>query len=365
MSAIAPIKAEGAGRGSAPQVGLLVALVMLLVAGNLAGSGVVDLARAGVALPGSEQGNLLRVLALWVARWPAGVLDPATALVIVYIVVTAIVSGLLYEALCRSNWPPLMAAALLGLVVAHGLVLFAVTSTVPEFLLVLALGAIIPSRRQLEAVGDVRSIINYGLTLPLLLLAGPPLAVLLPPLVFAVPLRDSQARRQFKMFVALLLVAVVPALIVLAGAAAIALRGGVGLEFLVTPFVSAFQLHAGESAGTSLAMSVTALVGLVVVLHIFIRDRRRQVRSSVLALLLPAYLVAGNSIFSWHLSAWTPALALLATTLGWLADTRIRPWMRWLTLGLMATSTGASWLIASQWATPQWIASLLRFHLFA
>lgn len=363
-----PAIASLAGRRSlAVPAGLLVAIFLLVIGGNLAGNGVFGAIAPGgaVALPGWEHGSLLRVLCVWLASWFGFVLDPETALVLVYVGLASIAAVLTYASLRRSNWPAPQAFFALAMVAGHGVLLFSVTMASHEFLLVLAAGILIPACRRLESVGDVQSIINYGLTLPLLLMAGPTLAALIPLLVLAVPFGEAEARQKPSVFAAMLVVAIVPVLIVVVGVWAMAARAGIGFSVLAEPFEAAFLRSSSPILAPTLLMLATAPVALVVLLHMIVPDRRRQFATSMLALFLPLYLLIGNSLFDWQLAPWTPAAMMLATTLGWLSATRLRVWMQWLTLALLALSLMASWLLAGSWAAPAWLGGLLPLRLFS
>jgi hypothetical protein len=344
--------------------GLLVAIFLLVVGGNLAGNGVVaQVVRTSAALPGWEHGSLLRVLAVWLARWLAFV-DTDTALVLVYVLLASLGAVLSYRFLRVSDWPAVQALLALLLVASHGVLLFAVTTASPEFLVVLAVGVLIPAQRRLEAVGDVQAIINYGLTLPLLLMAGPSVAALIVLLVLAVPFREAEARQKPQVFAAMLLVAVVPTLIIIAGVLAMAGRVGIGLDVLVGPFARAFTPARQPVLPMLFLIAATAPVALVLVFHAAIPDRRRKLLTTLVAFALPFYLAVGNGVFNWQLAPWTPAAAMLACVLGWLCATRVRPWMRWLALGLLFASSIASWLLAPVWADAAWLDGLMPIQLF-
>ena len=122
------------------------------------------------------------------------------------------------------------------------MLIYATTTASAEFLVLLAVAALIPAQRRLEAVGDVQSVINYSLTLTLLLMAGPPLAVLIPLLVLAVPFHEAEARQKPQVFAAMLLVAFIPTLIIITGVWAMAGRAGIGMDVLAQPFVEQFSL---------------------------------------------------------------------------------------------------------------------------
>lgn len=355
----------GSRRNWAMPAGLLVAIVLLVAGGNLAANGVpLDGVAVGSAvLPGWEHGSLLRVLALWVAR-AIPFVDAETGLLLVYVAVATMGAALSYRALRISDWPAVQALVALVLVASHGVLLYAVTTASPEFLLVLAIGVLIPVQRRLEAVGDVQAIINFGLTLPLLLMAGPPVAALILLLSLAVPFREAEARQKPSVFAAMLLVAVVPALIIVAGVLAMAGRAGIGMDTLMQPFVDAFALSPSPIMPMLFLLVTTAPVALLLLAHGAIPDRRRKLLTTLVAVALPIYLAVGDSIFDWQLAPWTPAAAMMTTVLGWLGSTRLRPWMRWLALGLLAFSALASWLLARLWVDPAWLDGLMPIQLY-
>lgn len=351
----------------AGSVALLVAVVLLVLGGNLAGNGVSGstVAVGDIAMPGWESGSMLRVLAVWMASWFTPITDLNTGLTLVYVGLASVMALAAFRLLQESDWPAPMALLAIVLVAGHGVMLHAVTQTAPEFLLVLVAALLIPATRRLEAVGDVQAIINLGLTLPLLLLGGPPLLALVPVLVFAVPLSQSEARGNAGVFGSLLLVAVVPVLIVIAGIWAMSARAGIGLDFLARPFADGFVPQGGSAAGSMVLLALQAPVGLVMVVHCILPDRRRKIFTTVLAVLLPIYVAWANAFFGWGLAAWTPAALMVGTTLGWLCATRVRAWMRWMVLALLAVGTAASWLLAAHWADPAWLNGLMPVQFFA
>jgi hypothetical protein len=344
---------------------MLVAIFFLLIGGNLAGNGALNPIShtSAVSLPGWEDGSLLRVLVLWVASWLVFI-DANTALMLVYVLMASVGAFLAYRFLRVSDWPAVQAFVALALVASHGMLIYATTTASAEFLILLATAALIPAQRRLEAVGDVQSIINYGLTLPLLLMAGPPLAALIPLLVLAVPFREAEARRKPQVFAAMLLVAFVPTLIIITGVLAMAGRAGIGIDMLVQPFAERFVPVRRPVALMMALLAATAPVALVLIVHGVIPDRRRKPLTTLIALALPLYLAIGNSLFDWRLAPWTPAAAMMMTGLGWLCTTRVRPWMRWLILAMLAASSLASWLLARLWADPAWLDGLLPIRLY-
>lgn len=353
-------------RDLAVPVGALVALVLLFIGGNLAGNGAAVLGEPslGGALPGWEHGSLLRVLAVWIAGWFSFAVGPETGLVLVYVLLAGVGTTAAYRALRVSDWPAGQALLAVALFAGNGVLVYSVTTASQEFLFVLVLAALIPARRQLEAVGDVQSIINYGLTLTLVLMAGPSLAMLLPLLILAVPLREAEARQKPKVFAAMLLVAVVPMLIIVMGVLTLAARAGLAPGVLLEPFAQAGTLQSQPFAIPLILLAALAPVGLVMAIHLMVADRRRKVLTTLMALLLPVYLLIGNTQLDWGFAVWFPAVALLATTMGWLSATRVRPWMRSLTLVLLAAGTLLSWLLAPAWADAAWLDGLLPIRFF-
>ena len=341
--------------------GLLVATFFLFVGGNLAGNGVLALMASTSRW---RSGSLLEALALWIAGWFGAVLDGGTALVLVYVVVAAGAAVAAFRSLRTNDWPTVQAFFVLALVAGHGMMLQAVTSAAPEFFVVLAAALLIPAARRLEAVGDVQAIINFGLVLPVLVMAGPPLLPLIPLLVLAVPLREGEARRRPGVFGAMLLVSAVPPVILVLGVWAIAARSGLGINALAAPFVAAFERGDGDALPMLALAGFAAPVAAVPLIHMLVPDRRRKVWTSLLTLLLPVYLAAGNAWFSWGLAFWTPAAALLAMTLGWLAATRVRPWLRWGALALLLASLVGGWALRASWADKAWLDGLMPIQLY-
>jgi hypothetical protein len=352
-------------RDLALPAGLLVAAFMLFLGGNLAGNGALNSVASPdlAALPGWEHGSLLRVLVVWIASWFAA-FDSGIALVLIHVLMACVAALLTYRFLLVSGWPAIQAAVALGLIASHGMLIYATTTTSAELLLLLAAAALIPAQRRLEAVGDVRSVINYSLTLTLLLMAGPPLAVLVPLLVLTVPLHEAEARQKPKVFAAMMLVAAIPTLIIITGVWAMAARAGIGMDVLAQPFVEQFSPVRRPVAPMMVLLVTTASAGLVLIIHGSVPDRRRKPATTLIALALPLYLAIGNSIFDWHLAPWTPAGAMMATALGWLCATRVRPWLRWVTLLLLLVSSVASWLLARFWADPMWLDGLLPVQFY-
>lgn len=344
----------------------LSAVMLLLIGGNLAANGF-DV-RAGLpasVLPGWDQGSLLQVLLIWISSWFLGVLDPISGLLLLYVLMGAFCAGTLMRNLRVSNWPVWQAVLAVLLAAAHPVVLYAFTTAHREVLLCLAVALLVPSRRRLEAIGDVEAVLNFGLVLIMLLLSGPALSALVPFLVLAVPLRDREARHDPRAFLSLLLIGAAPVLIVLVGIIAIWLHSGLSLAALAAPYWSAFQPGSVRMLPSLLLMAICAPIWVVVVLHMIVPDRRRQLRTSILALFIPIYLMLGRGLLEFTFADWTPALVLYAASLSWLGATRVRSWMRVLVLIVLAIGAVLGWVLAPLWADPAWLNALMPVHLFS
>jgi hypothetical protein len=162
----------------------------------------------------------------------------------------------------------------------------------------------------------------------------------------------------------MLLVASIPTLIIITGVWAMAGRAGIGMDVLAQPLVEQFALAGRRATLMMVLLVATAPVALVLMIHGAVPDRRRKPVTTLVALALPLYLAVGNSTFDWQLAAWMPAGAMMATALGWLCATRVRPWMRWLTLALLLVSSVASWALARVWADPMWLDGLVPIQLY-
>ncbi len=365
MTAAAPFRPyEGYRTKLALPAGLLLAVFLLLAGGNLAGSGALSSTIAAHALPNWEGGSLFRLTMQSFAGWIEPLVSRPAALILVWVALATLMAAMSYRMLRANDWPAWQAICVLGLIAGQGTMLLAITAATPEFLLVVTAGVLIPACRRLEAVGDVQAIINFSLTLPLLLLAGPPLAVLLPFFVLVVPLREEEARHNAKIFAAMLLVAEIPLLIILAGVTAMAARAGIDLQTMIAPFGVAFKRNDGAALPSLMLMAACAPALLALVIHLFVPDRRRKIFTTLLALLLPIYLGIGNATFGWGFSHWLPATAMLGTVLGWLSATRVRSGLRVLTLLLLLAGLLASWALAGNWAEPEWLSGLMPMRLF-
>ncbi|MBI4920603.1 MAG: hypothetical protein HY834_02550 [Devosia nanyangense] len=287
-----------------------------------------------------------------------------TALALLPAIAAGLLFGVLYHCVRDSDWGAPAALLLMVLLGGHALVLYAITSAGMQIPTLIALGALIPAIRRLESVGDVQADVSFGLVLPLLLLAGPQTAPLILPLAMASAIANPDGRRDHRAFIAMLLVAVMPTLIVIVGVVGFAMQAGIDPADLLVPYVRAFASVHLDGLVTGLAdMTVLAPVAIIPIVYCFIPDRRRRCWSALAVVGLPVYLALGNAVFPWHLPAWVPAVAQLSTFAAWAAVARVRLPLRVATLALLAVAAAASWALPAIWTDTEWKAALLSaFH---
>src|SRR3569623_2314707 len=150
---------------------------------------------------------------------PATVL---TALVSVTLLLLAAVAagltfGVLYERMRAHGGLAIGAVLVLLARGLHAGVLYTITAQSRAIPLYIAIAALIPAIRSMEEVGDVQAAIGLGLLLPLLLLASPSITPLILPLALGIALANPDGRRDPRAFVAMLLVALLPTVIVAIG----------------------------------------------------------------------------------------------------------------------------------------------------
>jgi hypothetical protein len=252
----------------------------------------------------------------------------------------------LYSRLRFNNWSPATALWLVGGLAAHPVIVAAVETDHATIPLMLACAVVVPAVRRLESVGDVQAEMGFGLMLPILFLAGPATAPLIPLLAVFGACSDPTARHDSRAFVAMLLVAVLPSLLVLIG-----LFGMLGTARSLGAFVGIYRdwYTAGPQGGDDLrrigaSVAVTILpFSLLTIAYCLRDDRRRQVWSAIAVPALPFYVAAGAATFSWPLAPTVPTAVLLAAYASWLSVARLTPTFRALAILLLLCSTLAGW----------------------
>ncbi|CAN5325652.1 hypothetical protein BH10PSE9_BH10PSE9_21110 [soil metagenome] len=252
----------------------------------------------------------------------------------------------LYKRLVYNDWPVVEALIFVGGMAANAFLIGSIASDRNAIPVMIAFIAIIPGMRRLESVGDVQANMSFGLVLPLLFLAGPALAPLVPLLALFGALSDREARRDWRAFVAMYLVAVMPTLLVIAGLVGM-VGGGEALRLLNEVYLPAFTPRGleGDSLGQVLATTARTILpfGIVPVAYMFYRDRRWQPWSAAAVFVLPLFLVAGRILFSWPMAPLLPTVAFLGAFASWLSVARLSVVFRRVSLALVLLSTALSW----------------------
>jgi hypothetical protein len=269
-----------------------------------------------------------------------------TVLAVVAACVLGMLIAWLYERLVYNDWTRIEALLFVVFLAGSSAVVGSVTGDHRAIATMVACIAVVPGIRRIESVGDVQANMSFGLVLPLLFLAGPPLAPLILPLALFGALADPVARHDWRAFVAMFLVAIMPTLLVFTGM--IGLFGIPEVMRLVTEvYVPAFSFARLDHAATEALLTQFAQTvlpfGVVTVAYMFMRDRRWQPVSAIAVMVLPLYLVGGAIAFSWPISPSLPTVAFLAAYASWLSVARLRPVFRWASIALMLLTAAVSW----------------------
>jgi hypothetical protein len=263
----------------------------------------------------------------------------------------------LYRRLIYNDWPSFEALVFVGALACNSFIVSAVTADHRVIPLMLACAAVVPGIRRLESVGDVQAEMSFGLLLPLLFLAGPSTALLIPMLAVFGALSDSETRRNRSAFVAMFLVAIMPTLLVLTGLVGM-LGVGEAVRLATEIYGPAFQpepLPRSEWSPFLLIFAYAVLpFAALIVAYWLQRDRRRQPWSAVAVLALPVYLLIGALFFSWPMSPAAPATVFLGAFASWLAVARLTPTFRRASIALMILGTIVSWSAFVLASNPAW-----------
>ncbi len=275
--------------------------------------------------------------------------------------VAGLAFGIFYDRLRAAGWTVLGCVALLVLVGLHAHVLYAISAASRGLPLYFALAVIIPAIRQMEQVGDVQSTIGLGLLMPLLLLAGPLTTPLILPLAVGAALADPDGRRDPRAFVAMLLVAVIPALIVVIGVVGFVAQSGLGVEFVLLPYAATYgALRLGDiatSVGTLFTFAPVAIVPILYCIWPHLPERR-HIWSALAVVALPLYLAVARTVFNSAMESFVPALALLVAYISWLCVVRMPLTLRALALLMLGVAVYLSWTATGLWDDTAWKAAL-------
>jgi hypothetical protein len=346
---------------------LAAVIVLLVVALHVIDGGYVrrdvEQLQAGEAW---RTGGWLSQVVLRVVSLLPGTQLQQWALSLTAVIVSGFAFGALYDRLRANGWFRIGAFIALVALMLHAGGLYTVTASSRAIPLYIAFAALIPAIRSLEDVGDVQSAIGLGLLLPLLLLASPIAALLIIPLAIATALADRDARTDARAFVAMLLVAILPTLIVAIGIVGFIIQAGMDVASALLPYVGTYanpHFDAEVLASGLEALAVFAPVLLVPLLYCFWPDlpERRHVYSALAVIILPLYLVFARSILTTTMTSIVPPIALLVAFLSWLAVVRLPFQMRVLSLLLLLLATAASWSYTDLWNDEAWKAALFNF----
>lgn len=287
-----------------------------------------------------------------------------SALSLLAAVTAGLLFGMLYHRMRAVGWFWIGAMLTLVALATHAEVLYSITAASRGLPLYIAFAALIPAIRSMEDVGDVQATIGLGLLMPLLLLASPIATALVLPLAIGAALSDPDGRRDPRAFVAMLLVALLPTLIVAIGILGFLAQAGLDVADALLPYVATYgNLHIGDIAGSVSALVVFAPVLLVPILYcIWPNVERRHVVSALAVVALPLYLAVAREVFTTQMQAFVPSVALLASFASWLALVRLPFTLRVFALVMLAVSVVLSWMQVGYWNDPAWKAAL--FSLF-
>ncbi|MGC4077519.1 MAG: hypothetical protein QM702_10895 [Rubrivivax sp.] len=346
--------------------GLIATIVLIVITLHVLDTGYVrrdiEALQAGDAW--RTGGWLTQVILRLVSLLP-GLSLQQLALALTAAVVSGLAFGVLYDRLRANGWFRIGAFLVLVALLTHAGPLYTFTASSRAIPLYLAFAALIPAIRSLEDVGDVQSAIGLGLLLPLLLLASPIAAPLVLPFAIGAALADPDGRKDPRAFVAMLLVAILPTIIVAIGIVGFLAQARFDLADALVPYARAFSnLHFDiDALWVSLgALGAFAPILVVPVLYCFWPNlpERRHVFSALAILALPLYLVLARSVLVTPMTPIVPPIALLATFVSWLAVVRLPFPLRLLSLVLLVVAAIFSWVFIGLWDDPAWKAAL--FH---
>ncbi len=279
-------------------------------------------------------------------------------------VVAGLSFGLLYDRLRINGWTILGCLVLLVALGSHAGVLYAISAASAGLPLYFAFAVLIPAIRQMEEVGDVQSSIGLGLLMPLLLLAGPLTTPLILPLALGAALADPDGRRDPRAFVAMLLVAVLPAIIVAIGVLGFAAQAGIGVETVLVPYIATYgQIGLGDIAGSLTVLATLAPVLVVPLAYCLWPNlpEKRHSWSALAVVALPVYLAIARVGLNGPMQSFVPAVALLAAYASWLSVVRLPPMLRFVALLMLVVSVVLSWTQTGIWDDPAWKQALFGF----
>lgn len=338
-------------------------LVLLVITQHVIDGGYVRYDIAALQTGGAWRtgGWLTQGVMHLVALLPNAALQQTTLSILASLVFGAALS-ILHSRLRQSGWTIFGAALVLLTVAFHAATIYTLTAESGRIPVVIVLAVLVLATRSIEAVGDVQSTIGFGLLLPLLFLAGPSTALLVPPLALAAALSNPDARKSPLAFLALLLVALIPTFITGFGVALFLARAGFELGDLFSPYLGAYStLRLGDVVRSLQALVMFAPVMVVPLIYVLrpAPAGERHLVSALAVVVFPLYLALSRVVLNISMLPILPPLVLIAMFVVWLAVQPLSRGMRVLSLGLLVLSTLLSWTSVGLWVDPVWRAAVL------
>ena len=288
-----------------------------------------------------------------------------TGMTVFWAIFAAVAIVLLHRSLVRNGWRGRNAVLFVAGLALNPLVILSPLLGWAPALLAAAMAVLVVSIRRLESIGDVQAQMSFGIFLGVCLALTPFAIVLIPLLVFLAPALSRDALRDWRAFVALLLVAALPAAIVAFGLYEFGVSFKVHLKDVVAalsgaaPDLKDLSFTEIRPLGSPILILGTWLLGPVILLFVW-SDGRRYVASAAAALAIPVVIMIASPGFDWPVNAMVPAVVTLATTTAWFAGGRIPERAHLAALIGLTCCTLLGWAILSASARP---ASVIRLHL--
>jgi hypothetical protein len=252
----------------------------------------------------------------------------------------------------QSAWGIAGAGLLLILTMSHPLMLYAISSEPVALGAVAALALAATAVLDILQRPDAEARIHLGLFLaPLAVVPGgwPILLVL----AFLSPLTEPRARGEVQVAVALLLVALVPAIIVVFAAFALqlAVPAGAAATFL-HGILSTFALRSSFDATVLKTLTVTSLPLIAFILLAMREQANRTTAAAVLT--FPMLVAAVQGTFEIDLAPWTASLLAPVLVFLWSGGRRLSAALRIVLCVALAVSAVIAWQFDPLWSGSSW-----------
>jgi hypothetical protein len=285
----------------------------------------------------------------------------ATARAIIGAMVIALLASMAFKTLSRNGWSTALAALMVVIGLGNAAILYGVTVDGEWIPMVAAIALVVPAIHSSETVGDVQTMIAFGLSLALLSVVGVEALPLIPPLAIFGALMDRDGRSNPRAFLSLILVLILPAFI-FAMTAVLLARSGLTVPYLSADYWDAL-LH-----GDGTPEPWRALFALVpmwpfaasLVAAFVLQTGRRNYASLIAALLLPLYLVIGQQVFRWSIPDWMPPATLLVCGYALAGLWRLTWFAKGVLIAGISLTVLWSWTIAGAMYPADWRSAVAR-----